>query len=215
MKCPYCNVLKLTNPYYHSFANPHGDPDHLNSDVNLKMIHHSSHLIGAAAAFRAPQKESNRFLEENANDTWRRVRIKILTIMRFGGTIRSKKRDGAHGSLKGGKQPRMKKSTLAKMHEVSVRLRKDFKTTALQAKDDLQTKANRWVTKMHGGNAGETISCRFMHHVLSIMLTLLFYLAQRYSSFFHLDTNSMELCWCLRHSRHPFAIELFHHDGDR
>ncbi len=126
------------------------------------MIHYSSHLIGAAAAFRAPQKESNRFLEVNAHTTWRRVRTKILTIMRFGGTLRAKKRDGAHGSLGGSKQKRMKKSTLAKMRDVSARFREDFKSAALQAKDDLQTKANRWVTKMHGGNAGETnsvISC--------------------------------------------------------
>mmetsp|Transcript_25429 Transcript_25429/g.39931 ORF Transcript_25429/g.39931 Transcript_25429/m.39931 type:complete len:564 (-) Transcript_25429:73-1764(-) len=136
------------------FANPHGDPNHLNSHVNLQMIHHSSHLIGAAAAFRAPQKESNTFLKENAHQTWRRVRTKVLTIMRFGGTLRAKKKDGAHNSLKGSKQERTKKSTLARIHEVSVRLRTDFKKTATQAKDDLQAKANRWVTKMHGGNAG-------------------------------------------------------------
>ncbi len=128
------------------------------------MIHHSSHLIGAAAAFRAPQKESNRFLEVNAHQTWRRVKTKILTIMRFGGSLRAKNRDGAQGSMGGSKEKRMKKSTLKKMHEASVRFRKDFKSTALQAKDDLQTKANRWVTKMHGGNAGETNSCHFLHY---------------------------------------------------
>lgn len=133
------------------------------------MIHHSSHLIGAAAAFRAPEKESNKFLEENAHETWRRVRIKILTIMRFGGTIRAKKRDGAHGSLKGSKRKLIRrKSIFKKMYETSVRFRKDFKTAAVQAKDDLKTKANRWVTKMHGGNAGETNSCHFLHHVLSM-----------------------------------------------
>ncbi len=174
----FLNVLQLTNfksILTISFANPHGDPNHLNSHVNLQMIHHSSHLIGAAAAFRAPQKESNAFLKENAHQTWRRVRTKVLTIMRFGGSLRAKKKDGAHNSLKGSKQERTKKSTLARIHEVTVRLRTDFKKTAIQAKDDLQEKANRWVTKMHGGNAGETNSCHFMHHIRSTYSHWLFF----------------------------------------
>jgi len=137
------------------FANPHGDPNRLNCDVNWQMIHHSSQLIGAAAAFRLSQKESNTFLKEITDQNWHKVKTKILTVMRFGGGLREKKRnDGAQATLRDGKQNRRRRSSLARLHEKSVQLRSDFKVTALQAKDDLQTKAHRWATKMHGGNAG-------------------------------------------------------------
>jgi len=137
------------------FANPHGDPANLNCQVNLRMIHHSSQLIGAAAAFRAPQKESEAFLRHNMDQTWRRVKTKILTIMRFGGSLRAKKRDELEVSSDRQKV-RRRRSSIERVHEFSLRVRKDFKKTALQVKNDFQTKVNRWYTKMHGGNAGET-----------------------------------------------------------
>ena len=143
------------------FANPHGDFEHLNCDVNKTMIHHSSQMIGAAAAFRPAQEASEAYLQEKSHQTWRRVKIKILTIMRFGGSLRAKKNGGPQASSGDDKKNGKRRSTFAKVHELSVRVRKDFKKTAIQAKDDLETKANRWVSKMHGGNAGETIILSF------------------------------------------------------
>ena len=119
------------------------------------MIHHSSQLIGAAAAFRLSQEESNTYLKEAIHENWLRARAKILTIMRFGGGLRAKKRnDVAQASLSGKRSRR--RSSLVRLHEKSVELRSNFKATALKAKDNAHTKANRWVAKMHGGNAGET-----------------------------------------------------------
>ena len=136
------------------YANPYGDPENLNSPVNLQMIHHSSQLIGAAAAFRAPCEESEAFLRANLDETWKRVRAKILVIMRFGGTIRAKKRASVAQSSTGDKK-KTRRSSIQKVHEMSIKLRKDFKKTAIQAKDDFQHKSHRWWTKTHGGKAGE------------------------------------------------------------
>lgn len=128
------------------------------------MIHHSSQLIGAAAAFRLSQEESNTYLKKATHENWLRVRTKILTVMRFGGGLRAKKRnDVAQASLSSGKRSR-RRSSLVRLHEKSVELRSNFKATALKAKDNAHTKANRWVAKMHGGNAGETL-LNFIHLV--------------------------------------------------
>ncbi|KAK1748675.1 hypothetical protein QTG54_000614 [Skeletonema marinoi] len=62
------------------------------------MIHHSSQMIGAAAAFRPAQEASEAYLQEKSHQTWRRVKIKILTIMRFGGSLRAKKNGGPQAS---------------------------------------------------------------------------------------------------------------------
>ena len=163
----------ITNQCFISFANPHGNPSRLNSDVNWQMIHHSSQLIGAAAAFRLSQEESNTYLKEATHENWLRVRAKILTVMRFGGGLRANKRnDVAQASLSSGKRSR-RRSSLARLHEKSVELRSNFKATALKAKDNAHTKANRWVAKMHGGNAGVRL-CWISYTLFTLsILTLL------------------------------------------
>mmetsp|Transcript_14784 Transcript_14784/g.30283 ORF Transcript_14784/g.30283 Transcript_14784/m.30283 type:complete len:554 (+) Transcript_14784:423-2084(+) len=171
------------------FANPHGDPDHLNSDVNKQMIHHSSQMIGAAAAFRPAQEASEAYLQEKSHQTWRRVKIKILTIMRFGGSLRAKKNGGPQASSGDDKKNGKRRSTFAKVHELSVRVRKDFKKTAIQAKDDLETKANRWVSKMHGGNAGIPPSFTWTQTLWSFVGVLVTHtILSRLNSFIMMET---------------------------
>jgi hypothetical protein len=149
------------------------------------------------------------------DQTFRRVKIKILTIMRFGGSLRAKKKDESHESSDHQKN-RRRRSSIQRAREFTAEVRKDFKKTALQVKNDFQTRVTRWYSKMRGGNAGEAVVLSFPCTTSFIFAHFAFIdLALMCSSLFHLDTNFMEFRWGPYYPHDPFAIKLFHHVGDR
>lgn len=80
------------------------------------------------------------------------MKIKLLTIVRFGGTLR---KDAKAGGGMVSSRPKMeRKLSIAKMREASARIRNDAKATINEAKESAKNKATRWYKKVHGGSAG-------------------------------------------------------------
>ena len=104
-------------------------------------------LIGAAAAIQDPMKEVKAFREEASYQNWRRMKIKLLTIVRFGGTLRNNNKSQA-GMADAPKLQR--RSSMAKLREASTRLRNDAKQTVAEAKDSVKNKVSRWSKKVQG-----------------------------------------------------------------
>ena len=96
------------------------------------------------------------FRKEEAQENWRKLRIKVLTVVRFGGCLRNalKVVDSTTNQKKQKKASMRRRSSIARLSEASVRLRNNTKETLNEAKEAAKNKATRWGKKVRGGSAG-------------------------------------------------------------
>jgi hypothetical protein len=155
------------------FVNPHADPSKLHDPANSNFIKHTSQMIGAAAACQAPLKQVKEMNDKIRNENWHRLKIKLLTIVRFGGSLRRNK--SIEGNPNGGKHyEKAKTSSFVLLRDASRRLKEDFKSTVIEAKDEAKTKISRWWQKVQGGSAGISPSFTFTQcawSFLGVMIT--------------------------------------------
>ena len=93
------------------------------------------------------------FREKVSYDNWHRMKIKLLTIVRFMGTLRWEEKRQA-GMVDDSSSKLKRKPILEKFREASVRFKKDSKKTIIEVKDSAQMKLSRWGKKVQGGSAG-------------------------------------------------------------
>ncbi len=74
------------------FGNPHIDETKLKDERNSKFIKHTAQFIGTAAALQAPLQEIKRYKERIYADNWHILKVKMISVVRFGGIIREQKR---------------------------------------------------------------------------------------------------------------------------
>ena len=96
------------------------------------------------------------FRKGEAQQNWRKLRIKVLTVVRFGGCLRNavKVEDSTNNQKKQKKASTRRRSSIARLSEASVRLRNNTKETLNEAKEAAKNKATRWGKKVRGGSAG-------------------------------------------------------------
>ena len=115
---------------------------------------HVANLLGSVAAIRAPLDQQKEFRKLEAYNNWHRLKIKLLTIVWFGGATK-KMPEGQKQTGLGKDDAKMdRRSSLQRLQEASARLRTDFKHTVSEVKDSVRSKATRWAKKCQGGNAG-------------------------------------------------------------
>lgn len=134
------------------FGNPHANFEKLRHPANSKFMNNAAQLIAAAAAIQDPMEQVKEFREEVSYQNWHKMKIKILTMVRFGGTLRrtAKKQTGMTSS-----RPKVgKRSSIARLHEKSSRLRNDTKATLNEVKESAKNRVSRWLKKVQGGSAG-------------------------------------------------------------
>lgn len=90
------------------FGNPHIDETKLHDERNSKFIKHTAQFIGTAAAMQAPLLEIKRYKERIYEDNWHILKVKMLSVVRFGGVIREQKRQQSSPSQKPGTINRVK-----------------------------------------------------------------------------------------------------------
>ena len=93
------------------------------------------------------------FRDDVSYQNWHRMKIKLLTVIRFGGSLRSKV-DQQKDARVSKPKLRRKSSSMEMIHEASKRLRQDAKQTFHEVKDGAKTKVSRWFKKIQGGSAG-------------------------------------------------------------
>ncbi|KAL7533863.1 hypothetical protein ACHAWF_004641, partial [Thalassiosira exigua] len=138
------------------FGNPHAQPDRLCNPANAQFMKNAAQLIGAAAAVQGPTREVKRFREEVSYQNWHRMKIKLLTIVRFGGSLRRKAREEEDDGGPGGSRRKMyrTKSSLKVFLENAGSYRQSAREAAIEAKDNAKSKISRWGKKVQGGSAG-------------------------------------------------------------
>lgn len=94
------------------------------------------------------------FRKEEAKQNWRKLRIKVLTVVRFGGCLRNAVKDSSTDNQKKKKTNTKRRSSIARLSEASVHLRNNTKETLNEAKEAAKNKATRWGKKVRGGSAG-------------------------------------------------------------
>lgn len=134
------------------FGNPHAQFEKLQHPANTKLINNAAHLIGAAAAIQDPIKQSKAFREEVSYQNWQRMKIKLLTIVRFGGLLRRTAKEQSDMTSK--PDATTSKSLILHLRETASRMQNDAKETLNDAKDIAQSKSTRWFKKIRGGSAG-------------------------------------------------------------
>ena len=118
-------------------------------------------LIGAAAAIQAPLKQIKAYRHELAQQNWHRLKIKVLTIIRFGGCLRQKADDNAtkveeEANMRGSMNKRM---SFASIRALTTSYREDAKGVILEAKNSAKMKITRWTKKIQGKETATVHVC--------------------------------------------------------
>ena len=114
---------------------------------------HVANLLGSVAAIQTPLEQQKEFRKLEAYGNWHRLKIKLLTIVWFGGAKKQMPEAQKQAGL-GKDDAKDRRSSLQRLQEASVRLRTDFKRTVSEAQDSIRSKATRLAKKCQGGNAG-------------------------------------------------------------
>mmetsp|Transcript_2054 Transcript_2054/g.4301 ORF Transcript_2054/g.4301 Transcript_2054/m.4301 type:complete len:598 (+) Transcript_2054:26-1819(+) len=130
------------------FGNPHAEVTKLNDNANTRFIKQAAHFIGAAAALKEPLEGAKAFQEKVQYENWHRMKIKLLTIVRFGGSLRNSS-NGDSFQIQGRQKIIRRKSSF----EHALIMKENIKQFTQEAKDDTKLKLARWWVKVHGGNA--------------------------------------------------------------
>mmetsp|Transcript_8591 Transcript_8591/g.17611 ORF Transcript_8591/g.17611 Transcript_8591/m.17611 type:complete len:292 (+) Transcript_8591:1113-1988(+) len=116
------------------FGNPHIAETKLHDERNSKFIKHTAQFIGTAAALQAPLQEIKRYKKRIYEDNWHVLKVKMLSVVRFGGVIREQKRGQNSSSQKPGPG-------------------NNVKWALMRAREWAKVQAVLWWKKSHGGNA--------------------------------------------------------------
>lgn len=115
-------------------------------------MHTSAQLIGSAAAAHSQLNEMKTYRDKIRNDNWRITKIKVKTIVRFGGSLRKEVTQSA--SQGESDKPKRRLSALKQICQASEQLRTNAKEIATEMKDGAKAKASRYLKKIQGGSAG-------------------------------------------------------------
>lgn len=102
-------------------------------------------------------KQAKQFREEVSYQNWHRLKVKILTVMRFGGCLRKAMEDNASKKADKLDRPSRKMgrmSSISSFREATRSFRKSARDVIVEAKDGARAKAERWAVKVRGGGAG-------------------------------------------------------------
>ena len=138
------------------FGNPRAEPEKLNNPANIKFMYSASKLIGSAAEIQSPLEAAQDFREELTNKNWRRLKVKMQAIVRFGGALR-RRSDNAEAltSSKGeANNMSMRTKRRSSIIQASIYIRDNAKETAEEVKEAAKNKVTRWGKKIQGGGAG-------------------------------------------------------------
>ncbi|KAL7472238.1 hypothetical protein ACHAXS_012566 [Conticribra weissflogii] len=130
------------------FGNPHAEKEKLNDSANTRFIRQAAYFIGAAAALKEPLEGAKAFQEKVNYENWHRMKIKLLTIVRFGGSLRNNS-NGDGLRIEGRQKMIRRKSSF----EHALAMKENFKEFTQEAKDGMKSKLARWWVKVRGGNA--------------------------------------------------------------
>jgi len=138
------------------FGNPHAELEKLNNPANIKFMYSASKLIGSAAEMQTPLEAAQDFREELTNKNWRRLKVKMQAIVRFGGALRRRSDNGeALNSSKGEtNNMSMRTKRRSSIIQASIYIRDNAKESLVEAKEGAKNKATRWGKKIRGGGAG-------------------------------------------------------------
>ena len=117
------------------------------------FMHNSAQMIGSSVAIQAQLDDIKAYRNKIRYDNWRITKIKVKTIVRFGGTLR-KDAPEVNGLQNGTDKSKGGVSTLEKIRDVSFRLRTNAKEVAIEAKETARTNGSRYLKKLQGGSAG-------------------------------------------------------------
>lgn len=133
------------------FGNPHASEEKLNDDVNVSFMHSAAQMIGSSAAVHAQMQEIKDYRNKIRHDNWRITKVKVNTIVRFGGSLR---KETQPASLKDElNKPERRISTVQMIREASEHLRTNAKEIMIEAKDNAKIKTSRYIKKLQGGSA--------------------------------------------------------------
>lgn len=194
------------------YGNPHAQTERLNHAANLHYMSVAAQSIGAAAAIQTPMEQIKEFREEVSYQNWHKVKIKVLTIIRFGGCLRQKGKGKAQASTMD--RAKRRKSKIDSFRETARSFRKNTKETVAEVKDSAKVKVSRWSKKVRGESTRQYFSLLLYYEVFATVLTLelLPPFNRRqcgHSTFFHLFPNLMDVCWCDDDTYNPFSYQSF------
>ena len=136
------------------FGNPHANREKLNNSTNTSFMHAVAQMIGSSAAAQAKMHEIKLFREKIRHDNWHITKVKVKTIVRFGGSLR-KQSDGPSKEEDENKdKPKRRISAIKRIREASVNFSSNAKEMTSKAKDDAKVKTTRYLKKVQGGSAG-------------------------------------------------------------
>ena len=105
-------------------------------------------MIGAAAAIQGPTEQIKAFREEVSYGNWHRIKVKLLTTVRLGGTLRkTAKEQACIPSI-----PELKRKS--SMAVATVHFFEGAKEIMNAAKSIVKNKSSRWLKKIQGGSTG-------------------------------------------------------------
>ncbi|KAL7534354.1 hypothetical protein ACHAWF_007021 [Thalassiosira exigua] len=113
-----------------------------------------SQMIGAAAAIQGPTRDIERFREQVSRHNWRRLKIKILSTLRFGGSLRKKQQQDDLEEASVGSSKTWASTSLSKFLETGASYRQDAGAMLREARAGVGNKLSRWGKKVRGGGAG-------------------------------------------------------------
>ena len=106
-------------------------------------------MIGAAAAIQGPTRDVKRFREHVARQNWRRAKIKLISTVRFGGTLRKKEKE-LDGAVEEPSVGSFRRSPIGKLLESSASYRQDAREALRVARTGMVNKLSRWKKKVRG-----------------------------------------------------------------
>lgn len=138
------------------FGNPFAEPEKLNNPANIQFMYSASKLIGSSAEMQVPLEAAQDFREELKNKNWRRLKVKMQAIVRFGGALRRRSdNEEALTSSKGETDNKsMRSRRRSSIVQASINIRDNAKETAEEVKEAAKNKVTRWGKKIQGGSAG-------------------------------------------------------------
>lgn len=134
------------------FGNKHAAEAKINDPANVSFMHAAAQLIGSSASTEAQIQDVMNFRKKIRQDNWHITKVKVKTIVRFGGSLR---KDAAQTAVNDDvDKPKRRISSLQQIREASMHFRNNAKDIATEAKNQSKAKMTRYLKKLQGGSAG-------------------------------------------------------------
>jgi hypothetical protein len=130
--------------------NHHAAEEKINDPVNVSFMHSAAQVIGSSAATQAKIQDVENFRKKIRHDNWHITKIKVKTIVRFGGSLR--KEEAQSSNLKDDiDKPKRSSSTLQprSIHAFPC----ECNRRCYRSKNQSKAKMTRYLKKVHGGSA--------------------------------------------------------------